>query len=517
MATAATLLAQARLYLQAGVVAQAEQHYRQALQVDPDCADAHFELGNVLAHHGHFQAAADCYLHVLRLQPGNSEAHSNLGVMLAEQRQYEAALSCYEKAIALRPDYAEAHYNLGNALKELDRMEEAAACYARALKMRPGFAGAHLNRGIALARGGRLADAVADYQEALRLRPDWPEGHNNLGLALAHLGQHDEAVAEYARALQLRPDFADAHYNRALSWLAQGDFERGWPEFEWRWRLDDLPPRRFQQPRWEGSPLAGRAILLHAEQGLGDTIQFIRFARHVKGRDATVLVECQSALIPLLTGVAGVDRLIARGETLPAFDVHFPLMSLGGLYTKNVANIPADIPYLAADAARIEHWRRELNGLPGFKIGIAWQGSRGYRWDRLRSIPLQCFAPLARRPGVTLVSLQKGPGVDQLARTMGFDVVDLGGRLDNDGGAFLDTAAVLASLDLVVTSDTALAHLAGALGRPVWVALALAPEWRWLLDREDSPWYPTMRLFRQTSLGDWEGVFQRIAAALGCD
>jgi Flp pilus assembly protein TadD len=515
MATAATLLAQARLFLQAGVAAQAEQHYRQAVQADPDCADAHFELGNLLAHHGHFQAGADSYRQVLHLQPDNAEAHNNLGVMLAEQRQFEAALPCYEQALALRPDYAEAHYNLGNALKELDRMEEGAACYARALQLRPGFAGAHLNRGIALARAGRLAEAVTEYQDAQRLRPDWPEGHNNLGLALSHLGRHDEALAEYARALQLRPDFADAHYNRALSWLAQGDFERGWPEFEWRWRLDELPPRPFQQPRWDGSPLAGRTILLHGEQGLGDTIQFIRFARHVKKPGATVLVECQRALIPLLTGVAGVDRLVARGEPLPAFDVHFPLMSLGGLFVKSVAAIPAEARYLAADAGRVEHWRRELSGLPGFKIGIAWQGSRGYRWDRLRSIPLRCFAPLARRPGVTLVSLQKGPGVDQLTPKVGFDVVDLGAHLDNDGGAFQDTAAVLASLDLVVTSDTAFAHLAGALGRPVWVALALAPEWRWLLGREDSPWYSTMRLFRQTCPGDWEGVFQRIAAALG--
>lgn len=514
MATTQDLLSQARLYQQAGVAAQAEQLYRQALLIDPDHADAHYELGNLLAHHGHFQAAADCYQHVLRLQPAHAEAHNNLGVMLAEQQQTAAAVPWYLKAIAIRPDYAEAYYNLGNAWKEQECLDEAAVRYRQTLELRPGFAGAHLNLGIVLARLGQLADAVTQYHEAMRLSPDGAEAHNNLGLALSHLGRHDEALGQYGRALQLRPLFADAHYNRALSWLTLGNFAQGWPEFEWRWRLAELPPRTFAQPRWDGSPLTGRTILLYSEQGLGDTLQVIRYARLVQDLGGRVLVECQPALIPLLSGIAGIDRLIARGEPLPAFDVHYPLLSLGGLFAQSLGTIPADVPYLRADAERIERWRQELSSLSGFKIGIAWQGSPGYRWDRLRSFPLTCFAPLARLPGLRLVSLQKGPGIEQLTQPRDFDLIDLGAKLDNDGGAFVDTAAALFSLDLVVTPDTALAHLAGALGRPVWVALALAPEWRWFLEREDSPWYPSMRLFRQSSLGDWGDVFERIAVAV---
>jgi len=465
--------------------------------------------GNLLAQQGRFREAAAYYLHLVKLQPENPVAHNNLGVTFAEQRQFVEALACYENALTVDPHYADAHFNRANAYKAQGRLDEAADSYRSALGLRPGFAEAHLNLGIVLASLGKPADAVVLYQEALRLRPHFVEALNNLGLALAHLGHHDQALAYYQRALEQRPDFADAHYNRALTWLALGRFAPGWAEYEWRWRLPESPPRAFTQPFWDGAPFSGKTILLHSEQGVGDTIQFIRYAPLVKQRGGTVVAECQAGLAPLLAGCRGIDLLVAKGAPVPAFDTHCPLISLGRIFAAGLAPIPAEIPYLVPDAGRVERWRREVIGLGAFTIGIAWQGSPGYRWDRLRSIPLVHFAPLARVPGVRLVSLQKGPGVEQLAG-LDFEVIDLGSKLDEEG-AFVDTAAVIQSLDLVITSDTAVAHLAGALGRPVWVALSLSPEWRWLLARPDSPWYPTMRLFQQQHFGDWGGVFARMA------
>jgi len=469
--------------------------------------------GNYLAQHGRFQEAATCYQQLLRLQPGHAEAHNNLGVMFAEQRQLAEAVTCYDQALALDPRYAHAHYNRANALEAQGRREEAAEGYRQALRLRPGFAEAHLNLGIALALLGDPAEAIVQYQEALRLRPDMFETHSNLGLALAHLGQHDQALPLYQRALDHLPDYAGAHFSRALTWLAQGNFAQGWAEFEWRWRLPESPPRPVSQPLWDGGPLDGKTILLHAEQGQGDTIQFIRYAPLVQQRGGRVVVECQATLISLLAGCRGIDQLVASGAPLPPFDLHCPLLSLGRIFKTDMASIPADIPYLGAEAGRVERWRRELRELGGFTIGIAWQGSLGHRWDRLRSIPLSQFAPLAGVPGVRLISLQVGAGREQLEALGGrFPVTDLGSRFDPT--SFEDAAAAVMALDLVVTVDTALAHLAGALGAPVWVALSVGSEWRWLLSRAESPWYPTMRLWRQQQIGDWGEVFERMAGDL---
>jgi Tfp pilus assembly protein PilF len=511
--TAQDILTLARRYHQTGASLQAEQTYRLLLRSAPENLDGWFSLGNLLAEQSRFAEAVPCYEAVIRSAPDHALAHNNLGVMFAEQRLFTQALACYRQAIALQPDYAEAHYNLGNALKEQRLLEDAAPCYREALRLRPDFSGAHLNLGIALAGQGKPAEALVQYDEALRLSPTSIEAHNNIGLALSHLGRHEEALTWYQRALDLSPDYADAHYNRALSWLALGNFEQGWTEFEWRWRLAELRPPTFTQPCWDGTPLNGRTILLHSEQGLGDTLQFIRYAPLVRERGGTTLVACQGALLPLLCCCRGIDRLVSVNAPLPSFDVHCPLLSLGRVFSAGTAPIPADVPYIFADPERVERWRQELAGLDGFKIGIAWQGSPGYRWDRLRSFALGQFAPLAALPGVRLVSLQKGPGADQLA-TANFSVIDLGDRLDEDGGAFVDSAAVIDLLDLVITSDTAVAHLAGALGKPAWLALSLAPEWRWLLGHEDSLWYPSMRLFRQARFGDWNEVFERMCGAV---
>jgi len=454
-------------------------------------------------HHrvGNLRQAEQLYQQILRLQPDCPEAHNALGLLLPSLGRLEEAVTHCRQALHYRPEYPEAHNNLANALHLQDKLDEA----------------------------------VAHYHQALRLMPHYAEAHNNLGLALTGQAKLDEALAHYRQCLETRPDFAGAHWNRSLLWLLRGNFEQGWQEYEWRrWTLPEFTTRPFSQPLWDGSALSGRTILLVAEQGLGDTLQSIRYAPLVKQRGGTVIVECLPPLLRLLAGFPGIDRLVARGSPLPAFDVQAPLLSLPRIFHTALATIPRAVPYLRANPQLVEHWRKSPKsevrspksnpslrtsdfGLrtSDFLVGLAWQGSPTYRYDRQRSIPLAHFARLAKAEGVQLISLQKGPGTEQLGALAGqLPVLDLGSRLDEGSGAFMDTAAIMMNLDLVISSDTAIPHLAGALGVPAWVALPLVPNWRWLLEREDSPWYPTMRLFRQTRQGQWEDVFERMAEEL---
>jgi hypothetical protein len=347
----------------------------------------------------------------------------------------------------------------------------------------------------------------------LRLRPDYAEACGNLATALLVQGKPDEAVAVHETILERNPGSAGAHLWRALARLLMGDWEQGWRDYEWRWGCEEFGGLPYQQPLWDGGPLAGRTILLHAEQGLGDTLLFVRYAKLVKQRGGKVVLACPKALLRLLADCPGVDQLVGQGAPLPPFDCHAPLLSLPGLFRTTPANVPADVPYLFASPSLVEHWRHELAAHSGFKIGIAWQGNPLFKGDRLRSFPLAHFEPLARIPGAKLFSLQKGLGSEQMQQ-VGFPVVDLASRLDEASGPFLDTAAVMKNLDLVIAADTSIAHLAGALGAPVWLPLPFAPHWVWMLHREDSPWYPTMRLFRQRHWGDWPDAFERMAGEL---
>jgi len=486
-----------------------------AVQLKPNDAKMNYNLGVALQDQGKLDEAVVCYRRALELKPDFAEAHNNQGNVFWQQGKPDEAVACYRRALELKPDYAEAHNNLGAALWEQGKLDEAEACYRLALALKPDYAEAHYNLGTAFNGQGKLDEAEACYRRALELKPDYAEAHNNLGAALWEQGKRDEAEACYRRALEPKPDFAESHWNRSLIWLLGGDFAHGWSEYEWRWQRKESPPRIFQQPVWDGGHLEGKTILLHAEQGLGDTIQFIRYASTVKQLGGTVCVECQKPLLRLLEGCPGIDQLIGQGNDLPTFDAHVPLLSVPGILKTSLETIPATIPYLLPQPALLEQWRKRLIELNGFKIGITWQGNPMRRGDRFRSIPLRYFAPLAQISGVRLISLQKGAGTEQLAevRTL-FPITDLAGELDQQSGPFMDTAAVMKGLDLVICSDTAAAHLAGALGVPVWVALSFAPDWRWLLDRADSPWYPTMRLFRQPSLGDWAGVFEEMHSAL---
>jgi len=509
MATISEALALALKYHQAGELEYAESIYRQILQADPGHAEALHLMGVIASQRGRNDLAITYLTQAVAGNPRVAAFHANLGCALeAVGRPAEAAASL-ERALGLNPTDAVTHYNLGNALRAQKKFAQAAASYRQAVQLKPDLVQAHENLGNVLQELCRPDEALVSYQAALRCQPERSATHRNLGVALADLGRVAEAKASFARAIQGNPGDAEAHLNHALACLLLGDFERGLPEAEWGRRVPDAMVRSFPQPAWDGSALHGRLILLHAEQGLGDTLHFVRYAALVKKRGGRVIVEGPAALEPLLRSCPAIDRLVPAGAALPDFDVHAPLPSLPWLLGTTVSTIPADIPYVRADPRLSTSWRRDLGQPRSFRIGIVWQGNPVHARDRVRSAPLASMAPLARVPGVQLFSLQKGTSNESPA-SVPFPVNDLAARLET----FADTAAVLRCLDLVVCVDTSIAHLAGALGVPVWLALWDPPDWRWLLGREDSPWYPGVRLFRQKVRGDWGEVFGRMALEL---
>jgi len=480
-------------------------------------------------------AEAETYLReVLRIWPDHAGALNNMGTAVWRQGRIDEAEDYYRRGLALRPDDFGILNNLGNALWEQGRPILAAQTYRQALAIQPDSAETQMNLGVALSDLGELDEALGWIRAALRRNPDCPEALDNLGLTLARQGKWDEALRWHEQALRVRPEYPEARRNRAYAWLARGDYARGWPEHEWRARCRNHKAPDLNLPQWRGGPLGGRAIMLHAEQGIGDTLQFLRFAIEVKRRGAgRVVVACPDPLIEIVARCPAVDHV--QGGVLPLWDcqVHSPLMSLPAALGVTLENLVHEVPYLSAEPGGVARWRpavarcvaelvdreagREAQPRLEIKVGIAWQGNPLNRTDRWRSIPLGHFRHLAEVPGVRLISLQKGSGTEQLAEVAGqFPVAVL---RDPDGGdedrrTLLDTAAVMRHLDLVVAPDSAIAHLAGSLGVKVWVGLPSVPEWRWLINRDKSPWYPTMALFRQSTAGDWDGVFRRMAGVL---
>jgi tetratricopeptide (TPR) repeat protein len=494
--------------------AAAVEHYREALRLRPDFAQAHYNLGNLLQGQDQLAQAADHYRRAVQANPRYLRAWSNLGSLAHRQRQFDEAAACFRRVLDLDAQHVEAQYGLSSVLQSQGRHEELLEHLLRIVELKPDHPENRNNLGCALLALGRLDEAIESFRRAVAARPDFAEAHGNLGSALSVQGSHAEALASFDRAIELRPEFAEARLSRALIWLSQGDLARGWPEYEWRLKFPNQTVPHFSQPRWDGSRLDGRTILLHTEQGLGDTVQFIRYVPLVQRLGARVLVGVPPAIVPLLRQ-SGIENLFSVGAELPRFDVHAPLPSLPGILGTRLDSIPADVPYLRADPSLVERWRPVVERFAGFKVGITWQGSPTHVFDRFRSIPLAEFAPIAKVTGVSLVSLQRIHGTEQIGQLSGrFDVADLADDPSTPAAALMDTAAIISNLDLVMTCDTATAHLAGALGIPVWVALPSTPDWRWLIGRDDSPWYPTMRLFRQSRLGHWQDVFERIAAEL---
>jgi hypothetical protein len=399
-------------------------------------------------------------------------------------------------------------------MTDIGRVIEAIAAYRRAVALNPDMPEAWLNLGNALKEGGQLDEAVAAYRRAVAVKPGYALGHSNLGYLLREKGRLDEAVAACRQAIEIDPEHSGAHSNLALALLVQGHFAEGWEAYEWRWKAEGFgtAARDFGRPRWDGGALEGRTVLLHAEQGLGDALQFIRYLPLVQERGGKAIIECQPALQRLFGTMAGDVPVIAKGAALPAFDVHCPLLSLPRIFATDLANMPGDVPYLRADAAEASAWSDRLAAHPpGFRVGLVWAGNPNHTNDRNRSLKPASLLPLGAVKGVRFFSLQKGTGAEgRDGLPAGLELSDVAGEL----GDFADTAALIANLDLVITADTATAHLAGAMGRPVWTLLPFAPDWRWLLGREDSPWYPTMRLFRQAAIGDWPPVIARVCDQL---
>jgi tetratricopeptide (TPR) repeat protein len=495
-----------------GRLDEAQGVLTRAVALQPESSQARCNLGNVYQAAERFDQAIASYTSAIALDPGNGEAWCNLGVAQRSAGDLRQAIHAYDRAIELMPGSADAHMNRGVALDALGRRSEAIAAYRRAIGINPNLAKAHYNLANALFADANIEPAIDAYQRAIERRPDFVAAYSNLGNALMRLNRRDEAMAAYDRAIELDPASAEPHWNRALALLLEGDFQRGWPEHEWRNRLTPPSSELFPQPQWHGEALAGRTILLHAEHGLGDTLQFARYVPMVAARGGRVILRCRPELRELLKCVAGVDRLMVEGEVLPKFDVHCPLMSLPLAFGTQLESIPRKIPYLAADPARVERLQTRLAALsPAYHVGLVWAGSREHQYDRQRSIPLATLAPLSRVAGVRYFSLQKGVAAEQARHApAGMDLIDQPELLKD----YADTAALISQLDLVITVDTSVAHVAGALGKPVWVLVAFAPDWRWLLDREDSPWYPTMRLFRQKVRGEWGPVIEEVGRML---
>ena len=519
-----------------GQTARAIAAYLRAIQLDPNSAETHNNLGNAFLDQQRFGEAEQAYRAALRLNPGLDRAWSNLGVVYRLAGKGSEAVAAFRKAIELGPHSSIAHDNLGIALREDGQLDASLVAHQRAVELQPNSAIIHNHLSVALKAMGRLDDAVAASLTAVALDPNDADAYCTLGSGLAELDRVDDAIAAFRKAIALRPEFGGAwtnlgmslgdkgsfaqsleacqkaadvdpadpimHLNLGVALLRMGAFERGWVEYEWRWLCTSVyPPRPFNQPRWDGRPLEGKTIFLHADQGLGDTLQFIRYVPLVCGRGGRVLLGCDAPLRRLLESAPGIERIFSDGENIAAFDVHCPVASLPAIFATTAETIPAHVPYLRAKPRLAEEWRRKLAPFAGqYKVGLVWAGRPAHRNDKNRSLALAQLAPLAA-DGITFFSLQKGAAAAQAdnppAAMRLFDMT-------NDLFDMADTAGLIENLDLVISVDTSVAHLAGAMGKPVWTLLPLNPDWRWMLEREDSPWYPTMRLFRQRTAGEWE-------------
>ncbi len=505
------------LRFQQGRTHEALDLIAEALKTKPSYVEAHYNRGNILAQLDLYEEAIASYDKALAVIPEYPEAHLNRGNSLSALMRYEEALASYDNAIASGHDYADALDCRGTALRHLNRFDEALASYDRALAINPRNATVHNNRGNALRMLMRHEQALRCFDEALAIEPNFVDPLLNRGFALLELLRFGEALASYAKAQTIQPDYAEAHLNEADCRLLIGDFERGWEKFEWRWKTAQWRrfKRNFAQPFWLGKEdIIGKTILIYAEAGFGDTLQFCRYVRLVSERGATAILEVQPPLKRLLSTLDGAQTVLARGEPLPHFDFHCPLLSLMRVFNTRLDSIPRGTPYLRAPTDRIAHWQVRLPQTGSLRVGLVWSTSSASKWGGGNKwLRFKQLAPLLSVDCASFVSLHRERDLspeDASAVAGSGRIVDFGSEQPD----FIDAAAMISSLDLVISVDSALGHLAGALGVPVWIMLPFSAEWRWLLERDDSPWYPTARLFRQPQLNDWESVLAQVAREL---
>jgi tetratricopeptide (TPR) repeat protein len=477
-----------------------------AVAIKPNYAPAYANLGKAFQALNRHEEAVANYDKAIAIKSDDVDFHYNRGNALRQLRRYEDALASLDKAIAIKPDYAECHYNRGNALRKLQRYEDALGSYDRAVAIKPDYPEAYLNYGIALQELKRYEDALASFDKAIAIKLGYAEAYSNRGAVLQQLKRNEDALTSYDKAIALKTDYVNAYWNKSLALLLLGQFDQGWPLYEWR-----LKTKNFTQPLWLGTDsLAGKTILLHAEQGLGDTLQFCRYAQLVHKLGATVVLEVPPSLMGLLAGLPGVDVLLEADQALPAFDYHCPLMSLPLAFKTDLTNIPHPAAYLHSTPSKREAWSQRLGPKTKPRVGLVWSGNTEHKNDHNRSLPL---AELLQHLPDTFeyVSLQKEVRPSDQEALAASKLRHFGEALED----FTDTAALCDCVDVVVSVDTSVAHLAGALGRPTWVLLPHAPDWRWLLDREDSPWYACVKLYRQGEDRQWAGVLGRVARDLG--
>jgi Tfp pilus assembly protein PilF len=508
------LILLAFIYFQRADYQGALHHIDRALKLQPDNAEAFFNRGLALHKLDRLDDAVASYDRALALKHDYAEAFYNRGHALHAQNRLDEALASYDRAVALRPGAADAFNNRGNTLLELKRLDEALASYERAIALKPDFAEAFVSRGVALHKLDRLEDAVASYDRAIALKPDNADAFYNRGFALQGVKRLDEALASYDRAIMLRPNFGEAFNHRAMCRLLAGRYRDGWADYEWRWSVTKVMAHRPNFVNWQGEELNGRSLLVFSEQGLGDIILFARYLSLLDRVWCRPTFLARPNLVRLLQPLMRGVEVITSVSAERTFDFQCALMSLPRFLGIDIAPLPGTAPYLHAEDGLIDRWRARI-GAHGFKVGICWQCNPAGPEADHRAIPLRYFQTLGQISGVRLICLQKFDGLEQLAQSpVGMVIETLGDDFDAGPDAMVDCAAVMRSVDLVVTCDTAIAHLAGALGVPVWLALRFVPHWPWLLDRPDTPWYRPMRLFRQRTRGVWDQVFDEIANEL---
>jgi tetratricopeptide (TPR) repeat protein len=504
---------------------EALDSYNFAIKINPNYASAFLNRGNILQEFKRFDEALESYDLAIKINPNYADAFFNRGNIFKEFNRFNEALESYDLAIKINPNYADAFFNRGIILQELKRFDEALESYDLAIKINPNYVDAFVNRGNTLQELKRFYEALESNDLAIKINPNFAELFYNRGIILQELKRFDEAFDSYDFAIKINPDYADAYWNKSLSLLLLGKVELGWQLFEWRWKREPLllHSRCFSQPLWLGQEeLHGKTMLLHAEQGLGDTIQFCRYAKLVKARGAHVILEVPQALVGLLSQLEGVDELIPTGSTLPDFDYHCPLMSLPLAFKTELNSIPSSTKYISADLNKSKEWRHKLGPTEKLKVGVVWNG--GFRanqpkvWsvNERRNIQLSIFSSYLKDVDVDFYSLQKGDPAESEIKGRELDFWPNGNFYNFMGEVndFTDTAALIDNLDLVIAVDTSTAHLAAAMGKPTWILNRFDSCWRWLLDRNDSPWYESVKLYRQDESRDWAAVMTQVVQDL---